>query len=330
MPAFPSWLGWCVFATVILVTMGADRWLTRNTRDQIPFRDALVRSLLWLTVGVGFTGWMYAYRGVSPAIEYLTAYLVEKSLSVDNLFVFLVIFRYFKVLPGQQQRVLFWGVFGAVVLRALFIVAGTELLKHFHYAAFVFGAFLVYSGIKLAFTSADSVDPGASAVLRFARRVLRTTKDFDGEHFFVTREGVRFATPLLLVLLVVEMSDVMFAVDSVPAVLAISDDLYVVYTSNVLAVLGLRALFFMLSGVMERFHKLDLALSAVLAFIGAKMLLHDWYQIPDVASLGVITLLLGAGVVASLLLPPPPPADAPEASAPVPPDAPSSDGSTDR
>jgi tellurite resistance protein TerC len=301
----PPWLDWTVFAAVLAVTMLLDRLLFARGSKEPGLREATYRSVLWLSVGVGFSAWEFFSRGIGASLTYLTAYLVEKSLSVDNLFVFLVIFRHFGLNAKQQSRVLFWGVFGAVVLRAIFIIAGTALLQRFHWAFYVFGAFLVFSGFRLLRGTEKSVDPEKSLVLTLARRYLKTTSNQDETRFLVLRDGRYLVTPLFLVLLVVEMSDVVFAVDSVPAVLGISSDLYVVYTSNIMAILGLRALYFLLSGMMGRFHKLDWALAAVLVFVGAKMLSHDFIRVPNWASLATIGTLLGLGILASLLLPPP-------------------------
>jgi tellurite resistance protein TerC len=299
------WLDWTVFAVVLLVTMLLDRFICTRNQNKVSFREAALRSVLWLSVGIGFTAWEVHATGYGAGFTYLTAYLVEKSLSVDNLFVFLVIFRHFAVADKQQERVLFWGVFGAVVLRAIFIVAGTAILQRFHWAFYIFGGFLIVSGIRLLKGSERTVDPEKSVALVLARRYLRTTSATDGIHFFAKVEGKYYVTPLFLVLLVVEISDVLFAVDSVPAVLGISNDLYIVYTSNIMAILGLRALYFLLSGMMGRFHKLDWALAAVLVFVGAKMIGHDFMKLPNWVSLTVIGGLLCLGIVASLLLPPP-------------------------
>jgi tellurite resistance protein TerC len=285
--------------------MVVDRLLSSRHADSSSFREALKRSLLWIAVGVGFTLWVTIERGVETGLNYITAYLLEESLSVDNLFVFLVIFRHFGVNSQQQQRVLFWGVFGAVVLRLAFIVLGTELLLRFQWTFYLFGAFLVVSGIRLASGNNKSVDPSKSVALRLARRYLRTSPGFSGAHFFTSIGGVKHATPLFLVLIVVELSDLVFAVDSVPAVLGITVDLYVVYTSNIMAILGLRALYFVLSGMMGRFHKLDWALSAVLVFVGVKMIGHDLFHLPNWLSLSVIGGLLCLGIGASIVLPAP-------------------------
>ena len=284
-----------------------DRFLSRGVHEHesIPFRLALKRTALWVLAGLSMAGWILARFNVTSAISYVTAYLVEESLSVDNLFVFLVIFRHFGVKDAEQNRVLFWGVFGAIVLRGIFIVAGAELLQHFSATAYVFGAILVFSGLKLLKKDKDYSDPENTAVYRFARRFLRTTGEYHGDRFIVRQGDQCLATPLLLVLIAIEFTDILFAVDSVPAVLAITEDLYIVYTSNILAVLGLRAMFFLLSGMMDRFHKLDVALSLVLVFVGLKMGLHHFIQIPNLISLGVVLLLLAMGIVLSLLMPPP-------------------------
>lgn len=305
MTFFGPWSQWLVFATVILATMLLDRLLCRRVAYRGTLREAIDRSALWLGAGVGFSSWVFATRGVSTGLDYLTAYLLEKSLSVDNLFVFLVVFRHFGIDGRRQRRVLFWGVFGAILLRALFIVLGTQLLSRFQWTFYLFGAFLVVSGIRLVRGKQEAVDPSGSWVLRFAKRHLRTTPDFHGDQFFTRVGGTLYATPLFLVLLVVEVTDLVFAVDSVPAVLGITLDLYVVYTSNIMAVLGLRALYFLLYGIMDRFHKLDWALSAVLVFIGVKMIAHDFIHLPQWVGLLIIALLLALGIIASLALPPP-------------------------
>jgi tellurite resistance protein TerC len=303
MPTPASLIDWSVFAGAILGTMFVDRLVCKSTRGGSDFRQALARSCLWIGLGLALTVWVAHRFGTTSAITYVTAYLVEESLSVDNLFVFLVIFRHFKVLDSMQNRVLFWGVFGAIVLRGIFIFTGAELLDHFDATAYVFGAILIFSGIKLLKKDKGFDDPEHGLVFRLARKYLRTTHEFDGDRFFTTKNGIRYATPLVLVLIAVEFTDIIFAVDSVPAVLAISQDMYIVYTSNILAVLGLRALFFLLSGMIDKFHKLDLALSLVLIFIGLKMGLHRVWHVPNGISLGVVLGLLSLGIALSLLLP---------------------------
>jgi tellurite resistance protein TerC len=303
MPTSASSVDWIVFAGGVAGAMVVDRTICRNPGGMMGFRQALARSSLWIALGLALAIWVTYRFGTTGGITYITAYLVEESLSVDNLFVFLVIFRHFRVLDTMQNRVLFWGVFGAIVLRGIFIFTGAELLHHFDATAYVFGAILVFSGVRLLKKDKQFNDPENALVFRLARKYLRTTHEYDGDRFFTKRQGVRYGTPLVLVLIAIEFTDIIFAVDSVPAVLAISQDMYIVYTSNILAVLGLRALFFLLSGMIDRFHKLDLALSLVLIFIGFKIGLHRIWHIPNTISLGVVLGLLSLGIALSLLLP---------------------------
>lgn len=296
-------LDWAVFVAVVLGALLIDRAIFGRTKSHISFREATIRSIFFITVGVGFSGYVLYREGLDAAVTYLLAYLVEESLSVDNLFVFLVLFTYFKVTEAQQQRVLVWGIVGAVVMRGIFIVLGAALLQRFHWMVFVFGGFLLFTGAKLLFRKEEEVDPEDNFALKLARKYLRTTSKTHGDRFFVVENGVRYATPLFLVLIVIEFTDLLFAVDSVPAVLAISDDLYVVYTSNVMAILGLRALYFMLSGMMSRFHYLGTGLALILLFIGAKMVASPFVKISSFHSLLVIGVVLLGSVGMSLLRP---------------------------
>jgi tellurite resistance protein TerC len=293
---------WLVFAAVVLISLLVDQLLFGRGSHRMSFREAAVRSAYWIAIGLGFTGWVYHALGSSSAVSYLVAYLVEESLSIDNLFVFLVIFSYFGVGETQQHRALFWGIFGAIVMRLVFILAGTALLHRFHWMIYLFGAFLIITGVKLGMKRDDAaVNPEDSLILRLARRYLRTTNEFDGDKFFTVKDGVRYATPLFLVLLTVEFTDVLFAVDSVPAVLAISTDVYVIYSSNIFAILGLRALYFLLAGMMSRFHYLDLGLAVILVFVGVKMVSSGWFKLSNWVSLSVIAGVLGISIGASLL-----------------------------
>ena len=258
-----------------------------------------------LSVGLGFAGFVYWRMGTNASLLYLTAYVVEESLSVDNLFVFLVLFNYFGLNESKQQRVLFWGITGAVVMRGIFIVAGEALLHRFHWMMYVFGAFLIYTGAKLLVRKEEEANPEDNPALKLARRYVRTTTEYHGDRFWVMKDGKRYATPLFLVLIVIELTDVIFAVDSVPAVLAISHDTFIIYTSNIMAILGLRALYFVLSGMMGRFHYLGTGLALILLFIGAKMVAGHWVHMPTWASLGVILLVLSGAVGLSLLRPQP-------------------------
>lgn len=294
---------WGVFGLVVLCALVLDRIVFGKPKAHISFREAAIRSAFFIAVGLGFTGYVAAAHGSQSAITYLTAYLVEESLSVDNLFVFLVLFTYFRVSEYQQQRILTWGIIGAIVMRGIFIAAGTALLSRFHWMTIVFGAILIITGVKLALQKEESVDPESNFALKIARRYLRTVDDYSGNDFFVVKNGTRYATPLFVVLIVVEFTDLLFAVDSVPAVLALSNDAYIIYTSNIMAILGLRALYFVMSGMMGRFHYLSAGLSLILLFIGGKMVASLWYKIPALVSLGVIGGVLAGAIGLSLLRP---------------------------
>lgn len=302
---------WAVFVGVVVAALTIDWLVFGRPKNHISFREAAIRSVFFVAVGLSFSLFVLSQKGKDPAIAYIVAYLVEESLSVDNLFVFLVLFTYFRVSEGRQQRILFWGILGAVVMRGVFIVAGEALLSKFHFMNYVFGGFLLITGAKLLLRKEETVDPEDNFALKLARRYLRTTNEYHEDHFFIVKDGVRYATPLFLVLLVVEFTDLLFAVDSVPAVLAISDDVFVVYTSNIMAILGLRALYFVLSGMMGRFHHLGKGLAVILLFIGAKMAASGFIHVSSLVSLAVIVVVLAGSVVASLLLPQPeaPPAD---------------------
>lgn len=301
-------LDWVVFAASVVLVMAVDHFAFGRAAREMRFREAAIRSSLFGGAALLFAAFVFARRGRDAGADFVVAYLVEQSLSVDNLFVFLVVFSYFRVPQARQQRVLFWGIVGAVLMRAVFVVLGAEVLKRFTWAIYPFGLFLVWTGIKLGFKGDDdddAVDPGQSSVLRLAKKYLRTTDGYEGDLFFVTRDGLRYATRLFLVLLVVEFTDVLFAVDSVPAVLAITSDLFVVYTSNIFAILGLRALFFLLAGMMSRFRYLDVGLAFVLVFIGVKMLVSQKLHVPSLVSLGVIVLILAVSITLSILRPEP-------------------------
>ena len=296
---------WAVFAAVVIGVMALDIGLLGKGGRHMSFREAVVRCLFNIAAGLAFAGFVWWRMGRDLSASYLVAYLVEESLSVDNLFVFLIIFNYFKLNESRQHRVLSWGVAGAVVMRAIFIFAGAALLHRFHWMGYLFGVFLIYTGVKLALRKEDeSVNPEDNVALKLARRFLRTTEEYNGDHFMIVKDGIRYATPLFLVLVVIEMTDLLFAVDSVPAVLAVSKDVYVVYTSNIMAILGLRALYFVLSGMMNRFHHLGTGLSLILIFIGVKMVIVHFYKIPSLLSLAVIVVVLAGSIIISLLRPP--------------------------
>ena len=293
-------LFWIAFNAFVVLMLVLDLAVFHRKAHAIKFREAAITSLMWITLAALFAVGVYFWRGRTPALEFTTGYVVEESLSVDNLFIFLLIFRYFRVPAEYQHKVLFWGIVGALVMRGIFIVAGVALIARFHWIIYVFGALLLYSGAQLLRSGGETeVHPEKNPVLRAFRRWMPITHDYEGSRFFVRQRGL-YATPLLMVLIVVETTDVMFAVDSIPAVLAISHDPFIVYTSNVFAILGLRSLYFALSGLMEAFHYLHYGLSVILMFIGVKMLLSGHYKIPTGVALGVVGGVLALSVIASV------------------------------
>ena len=295
-------LFWVLFNAFVLAMLGLDLWVFHRPAHLVKFREAVAWSLTWIGFAVAFAILLHFWSGRESAIEFTTGYLIELSLSVDNLFIFLVIFRYFRVPADHQHKVLFWGILGALVMRGVFIVAGIGLIRAFHWITYVFGAFLVYSGIRLFRKEDASIEPDRNPVVKLFRRLIPVTEDYEGEKFFVRRPGL-FATPLLVVLVVVETTDLLFATDSIPAVLAITLKALIVYTSNVFAILGLRAMYFVLAGIMDIFHYLHYGLSVVLIFIGIKMLLADHYPIPTWVALGVVGGVLLVSVLASVMNP---------------------------
>jgi tellurite resistance protein TerC len=295
---------WAAFVAALLVLLAVDL-LAHRRAHVIAFREAVLWSAFWVSLGIGFAFVVWAWQGPTAAGQYTAAWLLEKSLSVDNLFVFALIFGYFKVPREYQHRVLFYGVLGALVLRFGFIAAGMALLETFHVVIYLFGAFLVVTAVKMVRDDGVDLDPGQSRAVRLLRRILPVTETYEGQRFLLRRGGALVATPLLAVLVAVETADVLFAFDSVPAALGVTDQTFLVYTANALAILGLRSLFFLLSGALERFHHLGTGLAVILAFIGAKMLLTDVVHIPIGISLGVIGVLLTASIVWSLATPPP-------------------------
>ncbi|MFD2718622.1 TerC family protein [Hymenobacter monticola] len=297
-------LFWLVFVAFVVGLLLLDLLVFNRKSHEIKLREALGWSAFWVVLSLGFNGLVYRTMGHQAGLQWLTGYLVEKALSVDNLFVFLLIFNYFKV-PGQyQHRILFWGVLGALILRAVFILIGGALLAKFHFLLYLLGAFLVYTGIKMGFSGSEpDIDPENNPVVRFLSRHLPITRQLDGGKFFIKKDGLRFATPLFVVLVMVETTDVVFAADSIPAILAITRDTFVVFTSNVFALLGLRAMYFALASMMRLFHYLHYGLALILVFIGAKILFEYLYPIPMPWALGVVGGLLVLSVVASLIWP---------------------------
>jgi tellurite resistance protein TerC len=298
-----SFAGYATFAAVVTVLLALDLGVGQRSRRAIPVREALQWTALWILTAVLFGVGIHARLGGAKALEYFTGYLVELSLSADNVFVFLLIITYFRVPPERQHKVLFWGILLAILLRVVFIVAGVTLVRRLHAVFYVFGALLIASGMRMASGKDAAVDPETSWIYRIARRTLPFTDDYGAGHFFVRRDGRRMATPLFLVLLMIGPTDLLFAVDSIPAVLAITQDPFLVLTSNILAVLGLRAMFFALAGVIGLFHYLSVGLAVVLTLIGAKMLLVDVIAVPTFASLLAVALILAVSIGASILWP---------------------------
>ncbi|MBK9963856.1 MAG: TerC family protein [Holophagales bacterium] len=292
---------WIAFNVFVLALLALDLGVFHRKAHAVSVKEAAGWSVVWIALGLAFGGGIWWLEGKDPALQYLAGYLIEKSLSVDNIFVIALIFSYFAVPALYQHRVLFWGILGALVMRGALIGAGSFLLARFHFLVWVFGAFLVVTGIKMAFHDNAELHPEKNPLVRLARRLFPVTNDYDGQKFFTRRDGRLFATPLFLVLLVVESMDLVFAVDSVPAIFAVTSDPFLVYTSNVFAILGLRSLYFLLAGVMDRFVYLKLGLSAILVFVGLKMALAEFFKVPVGISLGVIGLLLAVSVAASLV-----------------------------
>ena len=296
-------LWWVGFNLFVLMMLAIDLSVFHRKAHEVKFKEALIWSIVWIALALLFNLGIYFWRGPQTALEFLTGYLIEKSLSVDNLFIFLLIFSYFRVPALYQHKVLFWGILGALVMRAIFIAAGVTLIQKFHWLIYIFGGFLILTGIKMALEKEKEIHPERNPVLRLFRRFVPVTSDYEGDKFLVKHEGRYFATPLFITLLIVETTDVIFAIDSIPAILAITLDPFIVYTSNVFAILGLRSLYFALAGIMQLFHYLHYGLSAILVFVGVKMLLADIYKIPLGIALGVVAGFLLISVIVSIIRP---------------------------
>jgi tellurite resistance protein TerC len=290
---------WIGFSVGVLALLAIDLGAFNRRAHAITFREATIWSFVWMSLAAAFCGVVYMSFGADRALEFATGYIVEEALSVDNLFVFLLIFRAFAVPASLQHRVLFWGILGALVLRAIFIFVGAALLQTFHWVMYVFGVVLVIAGAKLLIKPKEDAEPQTSWVVRLFRRAIPTTSGYRDTHFFVRENGRLMATPLLLVLVTVEATDVIFAVDSIPAIFGVTQDPFIVYTSNIFAILGLRSLYFVLAGIVSRFEYLNVGLGLVLAFVGAKMLLTDVFHIPIELSLLIIATLIGGSVAVS-------------------------------
>jgi tellurite resistance protein TerC len=296
----PLW-AWGALVGAIAVLLVADLLLVHRTPHEISFKEAAIESAVWITIGLAFTFVILGWQGGQAAGEYLSGYLIEKSLSVDNVFVWAVIFGYFAVPQKYQFRVLFWGIFGALVLRAVFIFAGVALLEAFDWILYVFGAFLLITAFRVARHKEAEVHPENNPVLKLVRRVVPSTPEYDGQKLFTRRTGKLLATPLFAVLILVETTDVVFAVDSIPAILAVSREPFIVFASNAFAILGLRALYFLLAGAMTKFTYLKVGLSVILVLVGLKMALSEVAEVPIALSLAVIAIVLAASILASIL-----------------------------
>jgi tellurite resistance protein TerC len=292
---------WVGFTAFVLAMLALDLGVFHRKAHEVRVREALIWTAAWVSLSLVFNLGVYFWFGSERALEFLSGYVIEKALSVDNIFVFIFVFSAFAVPAKLQHRVLFWGILGALALRAVFIVLGAALLERFHWAIYVFGAFLVFTGIKLLVQRGDEVHPERNPLFRLFRRFVPSVGEYRGGRFTVVEAGKRYATPLLLVLVAIEATDIVFAVDSIPAIFAVTTDPFIVYTSNIFAILGLRALYFALAGMMGKFQYLKIGLSVVLVFVGAKMLLAGLYKIPILTSLVVIVAVLAGSLAASLL-----------------------------
>lgn len=293
-------LFWLIFNAFVLLMLALDLGVFHRKSHEVSIKEALTWTFVWIFLALIFNTIIYFWRGQQQALEFFTGYLVEKALSVDNIFVFIMIFTYFQIPTKYQHKVLFWGIIGALIMRVIFIFAGVALLEKFHFTIYVFGALLIFTGYKMFNHSGVKIEPEKNPVIRFFKRFMPVTPELQEDRFFVKKDGRRFATPLFLVLILVETTDLIFAVDSIPAILAITQDQFIVYTSNVFAILGLRSLYFALAGVVHRFWLLSYGLAVVLVFVGIKMIMIDLYKIPIEWSLMFIATVIAGSVILSL------------------------------
>ncbi|MEX2234355.1 MAG: TerC family protein [Cyclobacteriaceae bacterium] len=294
---------WTAFNVFVLGMLALDLGVFHKKSEEISVSNALVWTGVWITLAMCFNFFVYQYFGKQQAIEFFTGYIIEKSLSVDNIFVIILIFSYFQVPNSYQHKVLFWGILGALVMRVIFIFAGIELIHRFHWLIYVFGGFLIITGIRMVFAADAKIQPDKNPLVKLTRNVFPVTRSFEGDNFFVRRDSKLWATPLFVVVILIETTDLIFAVDSIPAILAITDNPFIVYTSNVFAILGLRSLYFALSGIDKYFHYLKYGLAAILVFVGVKMCVADYYKMPIEISLMVIVSVLLLAIVASVIFP---------------------------
>ncbi len=294
-------LVWGGFIIFVLAMLAIDLGVFHRKAHTVSIKEAGIWTIVWISLATIFGLGLWLRNGSEQALAFAAGYVIEYSLSMDNIFVFVLIFTFFAVPASYQHRVLFWGIIGALVMRGVMIAAGAALIKQFHWIIYLFGAFLVFTGIRMAFHDNSEIHPEQNPLIRIFRRIMPVTSDYRGDRFFVREAGKLLATPLFLVLLMVESTDLIFAVDSIPAIFAVTTDPFIVFTSNVFAILGLRSLYFILAGAVDKFYYLKLGLSAVLTFVGIKMLITEWYKIPIALSLLVIVGLLGTAIVASLV-----------------------------
>ena len=294
---------WIGFLAFVLLMLALDLGVFHRKSHEVKIKEALIWSAVWISIALLFNYGIYVYMGEVKAMEFLTGYIIEKSLSIDNLFVFIMIFSYFNVDKKYQHKVLFWGIIGALIMRSIFIFTGVALINKFHWIIYIFGAFLIFTGVKMLFQKDEKMDPNKNPLVKLFKRFYPVTDEMHGDRFFVKVNAKTFATPLFVVLLLVEFTDLIFAVDSIPAIMAITSDPFIIFTSNVFAILGLRALYFALAGITQYFHYIKYGLSAILVFVGVKMVLVDFYKIPVMISLFTILAILVISVIASLLFP---------------------------
>ena len=294
------WL-WVGFNIFVLAMLALDLGVFHRKAHALSLKEASIWSVVWITLAMVFNAGLYLFAGPEPALQFFTGYLIEKSLSVDNIFIFVLLFTFFKVPAAYQHRVLYWGILGALIMRGMLIAVGVALIESFHWIIYLFGAFLIFTGIRMGFHKEIEVHPENDLLLKFIRRFVPVTENYEHDRFFVRRAGQVMVTPLLLVLLVIDTTDLIFAVDSIPAVFAVTRDPFLVYTSNIFAILGLRSLYFVFAGIMEKFYYLKLGLSVILTFVGVKMVLADVFSLPTALSLVVIAVVLTIAIVASIV-----------------------------
>ena len=294
---------WLAFFAIIGFMLVLDLGVFHKKSHKVSIKESLAWTAVWITLAMLFNAWVYHSMGAQKGLEFLTGYVIEKALSVDNIFVISLIFTYFRVPSQYQHRVLFWGVLGALFFRIIFIFAGVALIEKFNWMIYVFGGFLIFTGLKMLKEEEKHIEVEANPLIKFVKKFWKISPNFDGENFRTTVNGVRHFTPLFLVLIMIETTDIIFAVDSIPAILAITPDPYIVFTSNVFAILGLRSLYFALNGIMEMFEYINYALSGILVFVGIKMIIAPWYHFPTIISIGIIVGMLVASVIASIYFP---------------------------